>query len=669
MNKKIYSILIAMVLLFPIKGFALDNATISCNKTKLNKNEETTCQIVTGNLGYEIASFQGKIVLGDNLSLTSSSYDSNKWMYFGDNFSVTDIEFATKNSYLLANNLSIATFKIKASSNASGSSKISLTNINISDKNYSSKTLTCNPLTISFTSSVNTLSNLSIKEQQINFNKDVTTYSFTTNLDYITISGTPTDSNANVSGTGQINLKYGLNEIKIVVTAEDGSRKEYTLKVTKNDNRSSNNNLKSLSLSDGKISFVNSKTTYNVEVDSKIETITIKAELEDSKANFVQGFEPRKINLKYGANKVLIKVRSENNQEKVYTLNINRKDDRSNNNYLKEIELSNGKIKFDKNTTEYKVSVPYETQNFTINAIAEDKKSKVEVVGETELLLGENIFTIKVTAENEEVKEYKIMVTREEKIEITSSNKLKNIEIDGYKLDFDPNEYYYVVKTNSKKLNIKVTLEDKNSTYKINGNNDLKDGSIISIIVTDKDGNNNIYKLMIVEKSNTIIYIIITLLLMLLSVCLTIFIMKRRKKDNDTQNKDDGNNTISESNLENELINNINVVEDNVEPTIISSNDLNDVSTNNMQQINDNISLNNNIARETTLNQSSNMNSLYNNYSSSVELPKQKEETLQFNNINQSTTPNVETKKYCRICYKIVPNNASTCPWCGAKNE
>ena len=130
MNKKLNLLLIAMILLFPIKGYALDNANITCNKTKLNKNEETTCQIITDNLGYEIASFQGKIILGDNLSLVSSSYDSNKWMYFGDNFSVADIEFATKNSYLLANNLSIATFKIKASNNASGTSKISLTNIN-----------------------------------------------------------------------------------------------------------------------------------------------------------------------------------------------------------------------------------------------------------------------------------------------------------------------------------------------------------------------------------------------------------------------------------------------------------------------------------------------------------------------------------------------------------
>ena len=213
---------------------------------------------------------------------------------------------------------------------------------------------------------MNTLSSLNIKEQQINFNKDTTTYSFSTNLEFITISATPTDSNAKVSGTGKINLKYGINEIKIVVTAEDGAKREYTLNVTRTDNRSSNNNLKKLSLSDGKIIFSENKTTYNVEVDSKVDVITINAELADSKASFVQGYEPRKVNLNYGTNKILIKVKSEINQEKVYTININRKDDRSNNNFLKEVELSAGRIKFNKDTLEYKVNVPYKTQNFNI---------------------------------------------------------------------------------------------------------------------------------------------------------------------------------------------------------------------------------------------------------------------------------------------------------------
>ncbi len=671
MNKKLCLMLIAVVLLFPIKSYALENATISCNKTKLNKNEETTCQINTGNLGYEIASFQGKITLGDNLSLTSSSYDSSKWMFFGTNFSVTDIELATKNSYLLANNLHIATFKIKASGNASGTSKISLTNINISDKNYSSKTLSCNPINITFTSSVNTLNSLSIKEQQINFNKDTTTYSFTTNLDAITISATPTDSNAKVSGTGRINLNYGSNQIKVVVTAEDGSKKEYTLNVTRNDNRSSNNNLKNLSVSDGKISFVESKTTYSVEVDSKVESITINADLSDSKASFVQGYGPRKVNLNYGANKVLIKTKSENGQEKTYTININRKDDRSNNNFLKEIELSSGKIKLNKDKTEYKVSVPYETQSFDINAKAEDEKSKIEIVGEKELQLGENIFTIKVTAENEEVREYKIIVTREEKIEITSSNKLKNIEIEGHKIDFNPNEYYYVVKTNNKKLNIKVTLQDPNSTYKINGNKDLKDGSIISIVVTDKDGNNNVYKLMIVKKSSSpIIYILITLLLMLISIFVTIFIMKNKKRNNENQDKDSKGDSADNYNSSKPFVSNnpevikssdANETVNNSESVIKSFDRLDNVSQNNIEQVNN--------VDKTVLNHTLNETSLYNNYSSIAESNKPKEEVSQFANSNESTLSKYETTKYCKNCNRIISSQSSICPWCRTNND
>ena len=384
--------------------------------------------------------------------------------------------------------------------------------------------------------------------------------------------------------------------------------------------RSSNNNLKKLSLSDGKISFAKNKTSYTVDVDSKVKAITINAELADLKASFVQSYGPRKVDLNYGANKVLIKVKSENGQEKTYTITVNRKDDRSNNNFLKEIELSAGKIKFNKDKTEYKVSVPYENQSFDIKAKADDEKSKIEIVGEKELQLGENIFTIKVTAENEEVREYKIIVTRIEKTEITYSNKLKNIKIEGHKIDFNSNEYYYIVKTNNSKLNIKVTLQDKNSTYKINGNDNLKDRSVISIIVTDKDGNSNSYKLMIVKKSSSpIIYILITLLLMLLSICVTIFVMKKKKKDNNNQDQDSHNDSTDDYGSNRPSVSNdseafnrndTNEVDSKISPIIMHANDLNTITKNNVEQIN-----NKTLDNEEKLNYYSNSNTLHNNYS------------------------------------------------------
>ena len=62
---------------------------------------------------------------------------------------------------------------------------------------------------------------------------------------------------------------------------------------------------------------------------------------------------------------------------------------------------------------------------------------------------------------------------------------MKNLKVEDYELNFSPDIYLYKVKTNKSQLNIKVELNDISSTYKITGNNDLKDGSIISIIVTD----------------------------------------------------------------------------------------------------------------------------------------------------------------------------------------
>lgn len=71
---------------------------------------------------------------------------------------------------------------------------------------------------------------------------------------------------------------------------------------------------------------------------------------------------------------------------------------------------------FDENTLDYTASVPYEVENLEINATAADENAKVEIKGNNNLKVGENVITITVTPTDEEneIKIYNITVIREE---------------------------------------------------------------------------------------------------------------------------------------------------------------------------------------------------------------------------------------------------------------
>ncbi len=53
------------------------------------------------------------------------------------------------------------------------------------------------------------------------------------NVSSIKVSATAMDSTAGVTGTGTINLKEGLNEIKLTVTSQSGSKREYVISVVR----------------------------------------------------------------------------------------------------------------------------------------------------------------------------------------------------------------------------------------------------------------------------------------------------------------------------------------------------------------------------------------------------------------------------------------------------
>ena len=95
---------------------------------------------------------------------------------------------------------------------------------------------------------------------------------------------------------------------------------------------------------------------------------------------------------------------------------------KSNNANLKNIELSEGKIEFNKDTLEYTINVKNKVDKIKVNSTLEDSKASVEGNGEYELKAGVNEIKLSVKAEDGTVKEYKIKVIRDIK-EKTSRKK------------------------------------------------------------------------------------------------------------------------------------------------------------------------------------------------------------------------------------------------------
>jgi len=441
MKKSIF--LMFIFLLMPLTVMAVNDINVSCGKIKLKINEETTCKLNVSNLNFNVIDVTGKVKLGNNLQLVSSSYDKGVWLSLDDKFSVTDINLMRhKNDKI--NSITIATFKIKASANATGDSSVSFNNVSFGNSDYQSVPLSCSPVTIYFGNDINTLQSLNIKGFDIKFKSDMLNYSIDVEQENIFIEAVAIDSKAKISGIGNKNIAFGKNVIDVVVTAENGSKK-------------------------------------------------------------------------------------------TYKINVNRKDNRSNINDLSNITLSHGSIVFDKSKTEYVVNVENDVDSIDIFYELVDKKSTAEIIGNSNLIEGENNLIIKVKAENGEVKEYKINIIREQKKVVTASNKISSLKIKDHELFFDKDIDEYVINTDYKKLDIYVLLEDNESKYEIIGNNNLQDGSIITIKVMDKIGNINVYKIKIqndnVQVQNNNIWLIITLIISILyNIVITIFYLKVKKQ-------------------------------------------------------------------------------------------------------------------------------------------
>lgn len=384
MKKKIIIFIALISVLLPINVKALTGSiNLSCDKTKLNPNEETTCY-VKGNINEEVSGIDATLVLGDNLILSSITKDSI-WDSGDVGTDSNKIVLVTSNNP--KGSFNVVTFKVKAGSKSNMDTKISLSDVKLSNAtDFTETDFTVDDVKIRIPSTVNTLSSLTVSGTTFNFNENTTGYELEVDSDKVTINATRKDTNSVVSGdTGSKNLKYGLNTFYVKVTSESGSVKTYTLKITRPDNRSKENYMLSFKFSNYDLDFSKDKTNYDLIVNNKITRIaSCYGEIDDDTILCIDAE-----NLKYS--------------DKA-NINISINDKNLNDLFDEE------KIELKCNDDETSCEVYFENNKIGMVEYKDDKKSGYVILDD--LKVGNNELKVIVTAENEEERTYILNINR-----------------------------------------------------------------------------------------------------------------------------------------------------------------------------------------------------------------------------------------------------------------
>ena len=254
------------------------------------------------------------------------------------------------------------------------------------------------------------------------------------NVSSVKVYAEPKDSSATITGTGTVNLKEGLNTVKVTVTAEDGvTKKTYTMNITRltaeedNPEDESEARLKNLGIRPTEYDFSGFKrdtTKYTVEVPNELTEVEVYAEAVNSDAKITG---TGKVTLQEGENTVNVEVTApDGTTKKTYTLVITRtaatteEPEEPTDNEEKVFGLSqllvkgqNISPKFSEDVYEYTIGLTEDLSSLEIEALASDDNATVEIVGNENLQNGENIITILVSnAETGENATYQIIVNK-----------------------------------------------------------------------------------------------------------------------------------------------------------------------------------------------------------------------------------------------------------------
>ncbi len=208
MKKILTALVICMFVLTAITGNVYAKGSVKPSKTSITIEEggSSTFKITASNAA-------GRVDISTSNSSVASINVTNKWL---DNNSVT--------------------VTVKGKSVGTATITVKLTDVATYDKEPLTNTYKITVKVTEPKSKNNNLSSISVDGYKL-VKKSDTSYTLDVgnSVSKITIKATAADSKASVSGTGTKSLKTGSNTFNVVVTAESGAKKTYTITVNRKD--------------------------------------------------------------------------------------------------------------------------------------------------------------------------------------------------------------------------------------------------------------------------------------------------------------------------------------------------------------------------------------------------------------------------------------------------
>lgn len=337
------------------------------------------------------------------------------------------------------------------------------------------------------------LSNLTVSSGSLSFNSFTFDYivGVSSEVNKISLVATPSSNKSTVRYTyngkmvnslNDLSLNTGDNRVIITVTAEDGSVSIYT--VTINKASESDNTLANITTDKGSLypTFHKNILDYQVTVEADVNDITLMATPTKNTSKVEYIYEGNVVTsldhlpLQTGKNTVKIVVTGEDGNKRTYQVVINKKS--SDNNLLSKLEVFGEAMNetFEPNRYDYTMNVPYDTENVSMAAEAEDPRSKVSYT-----LNGEAISDLNNMPLKEGKNELKITVTsqsgKDQVYTVTILKPIRTIEVESknHVISFEDTPYPIVYKiledgnlTSDYDVNdIKVNIVGYKGTYEI----------------------------------------------------------------------------------------------------------------------------------------------------------------------------------------------------------